>query len=109
MTEVQYLLAVMVVMALATFATRALPFVVLYKVADHPLLIHLGRYLPAVILTLLVLFSFRDELTFGLSFAPTLGCLLLVAALQWWFKQPLLSIIAGTAAYMAVVQLGVLQ
>ncbi|WP_221797226.1 branched-chain amino acid transporter permease [Oceanobacter mangrovi] len=106
MDGVPYLLAVMVVMGLATFATRVLPFVILYRVADHPLLVYLGRYLPAMILMLLVLYSFRQEVQLSVDFLPQLGCLVLVGLLQWWLKQALVSIIAGTAAYMALVQLG---
>ena len=38
MESVPYLIAVIAVMTAATFLTRVLPFVLLYKVADHPVL-----------------------------------------------------------------------
>ena len=49
-----YLLTLIGVAALATFATRVLPFIFLARHADHPLLAHLGRYLPAGVMFLLV-------------------------------------------------------
>lgn len=106
MTEFVYLATVIAVLSAATFATRALPFVLLHKVSDHPLLAHLGRLLPAMVMVLLVCYSFKHELAFNSSFLPEAACLLLVAMVHLAFKQALLSIIAGTASYMALVHFG---
>lgn len=106
MTEFYYLATVIAILAGVTFMTRALPFMLLNKVADHPLLQHLGRFLPAMVMVLLVLYSFKKELVFELSFVPELGCLVLVALVHIAFKQALLSIVAGTATYMTLVQFG---
>ena len=51
MSGLTYLIMVILVMTAATFLTRATPFLLLRKRADHPLLIFLGRYIPAAIMT----------------------------------------------------------
>ena len=106
MTEFWYLTSVIAVLAGVTFFTRVLPFVLLYKVADHPLLTHLGRFLPAMVMVLLVVYSFKNDGTLSVDFVPELGCLLLVAVLHLAFRQSLLSIVGGTAVYMTLVQMG---
>lgn len=106
MNESWYLTSVIAVLAGVTFFTRVLPFVLLYKVADHPLLTYLGRFLPAMVMVLLVVYSFKNDASISLEFAPEMGCLLLVAALHLAFRQSLLSIVGGTAVYMVLVQMG---
>lgn len=106
LTTFWYLCSVITVLAAVTFFTRALPFVLLSQAANHPLLEHLGRFLPPIVMVLLVLYSFKNEAALSISFVPELGCLALVAALHLVFRQSLLSIVGGTAAYMALVQLG---
>ncbi|GGY55749.1 branched-chain amino acid transporter AzlD [Bacterioplanes sanyensis] len=101
-----YLSSVIALLALATFATRLLPFVLLYKVADHPVLTHLGRYLPAMVMVLLVLYAIKQDVTFSTDILAPTACLALVALLHVLFRQALLSIVAGTAAYMTLVQMG---
>jgi branched-subunit amino acid transport protein AzlD len=39
-----YLSSVIAVLAATTFFTRALPFLLLSRVSNHPLLEHLGRF-----------------------------------------------------------------
>jgi branched-subunit amino acid transport protein AzlD len=106
MNEFWYLTSVIAALAGVTFFTRVLPFVLLYKVAGHPLLTHLGRFLPAMVMVLLVVYSFKNDAAISLEFAPEMGCLLLVAALHLVFRQSLLSIVGGTAVYMVLVQIG---
>ena len=106
LTTFWYLCSVIAVLAAATFFPRALPFVLLSRAAHHPLLEHLGRFLPPIVMVLLVVYSFKNEAEFSMSFMPELGCLALVAALHFAFRQSLLSIVGGTAAYMTLVQMG---
>ncbi|MFO7909859.1 AzlD domain-containing protein [Vreelandella aquamarina] len=102
-----------IVCALATFATRVLPFVALYRQADHPLIIHLGRYLPPAVMLILVIYALRDlrpltpdqTLSFDANGLPLLIASLTVAALHLWRRNALLSIGLGTASYMLMVQL----
>lgn len=102
-----YLSGVIAVLSVSTFLTRALPFLLLSRVANHPLLEYLGRFLPPIVMVLLVIYSFKNEAAISVDFLPELGCLALVAALHLAFKQSLISIVGGTAAYMALVQMGI--
>ncbi|MES9906123.1 MAG: AzlD domain-containing protein [Sedimenticola sp.] len=100
-----YLWAVIGVMTLATFVTRALPFVVLKHRGDHPLLLFLGRYSPPVIMTILLLYSLKGIDLIHSPFAVNeLAALFLTAALHLWRGNALLSIFSGTALYMVLVQ-----
>ncbi|MGE4532120.1 branched-chain amino acid transporter permease [Halomonas sp.] len=107
------LLLFIAVCALATFATRVIPFVALARHADHPLILHLGRYLPPAVMMILVIYALRDfrplldgRLNAGGDGWPMILASLLVVVLHLWRRNALLSIIAGTGAYMAMVQLG---
>ncbi len=106
MESVPYLIAVIGVMTAATFLTRVLPFVLLYRVADHPLLAYLGRYLPPVLMVLLVLYTFKNEDFSGAQALPELLALLLVVVLHLLLRNALVSIIGGTGCYMLLVQGG---
>ncbi|ERS90016.1 MULTISPECIES: branched-chain amino acid transporter permease [unclassified Halomonas] len=107
------LLLFIAVCALATFATRVIPFVALARHADHPLILHLGRYLPPAVMMILVIYALRDfrplldgRLNAGADGWPMIVASLVVVMLHLWRRNALLSIIAGTGAYMAMVQLG---
>ncbi|HSH57480.1 MAG TPA: AzlD domain-containing protein [Halomonas sp.] len=107
------LLIFIAVCALATFATRVIPFVALARHADHPLILHLGRYLPPTVMMILVIYALRDfrplldgHLNAGANGWPMIIASLIVALLHLWRRNALLSIIGGTGAYMAMVQLG---
>ncbi|MDY6890378.1 MAG: AzlD domain-containing protein [Pseudomonadota bacterium] len=104
MGSTAYLLSVIAVAALATFLTRALPFLLLYRWAQHPLLQHLGRYLPPVLMVLLLLYALKDALVSGQYLLPSLLSLALVTALQLLLRNPLLSILSGTGLYMLLIQ-----
>ncbi len=101
---------VTVVMAVATFATRVVPFIAFRNRGDHPLLLFLGRYSPPVIMTILLIYSLQSvDLTrppFGLS---ELLALLLTASLHLWRGNALVSIFSGTALYMTLLQMGLFQ
>lgn len=94
------------VMALVTFLTRAAPFL-LFDRGDEPpkWVLSLGRILPPAIIAMLVVYCLR-----GLSFAetglwaPHLIASVVVVALQWKFKNDLVSIFTGTVLYMVLVQ-----
>ncbi|XKH58752.1 AzlD domain-containing protein [Halomonas sediminis] len=98
--------------ALATFATRALPFVAFSEQAEHPLVLHLGRYLPPAVMMILVIYALRDfrplvdwQLNMGETGFPMFLAAGLVAIFHLWRRNALLSIMSGTGAYMTMVQL----
>lgn len=98
-----YIWGVILVGTLATFATRALPFVVLGRYAQHPLLRFLGRYLPPVLMVLLVVYATADLAQSLPSAAIVALATLTVALLQWRFKNPLISIFAGSLIYALMI------
>ncbi|NWN82900.1 MAG: AzlD domain-containing protein [Halomonas sp.] len=105
------LLVFIAVCAAATFATRIIPFVALARHADHPLILHLGRYLPPTVMLILVIYALRDfrpllegQFNTGANGWPMMAASLIVAVLHLWRRNALLSIIGGTGAYMAMVQ-----
>ena len=55
MIDTYYAIAVIALMALITFALRALPFVASRWLQSHPAVRRLGRFLPLAIMTLLLL------------------------------------------------------
>ncbi|GAA0786045.1 branched-chain amino acid transporter permease [Marinobacterium sediminicola] len=109
MDSTAYLLSVVAVAAVATFLTRALPFLLLYRWAEHPMLKHLGRYLPPVLMVLLLMYALKDALVTGVELLPSLVSLVIVGILHLLFRNPLISILSGTGLFMFLTQSGVLM
>lgn len=103
-----YLILAIAAMAVATLATRAMPFLLL-RSGEHPLVLYLGRYLPPAVMTLLVLYSIKD-VPFALPphGLPHLLAIGLTAAVHLWWRNALLSIGAGTGLFMWLEQSGLL-
>lgn len=102
--DLSYLFAFIVVMASATFVTRALPFW-LFKDKQHPVVIYIGRYLPPAVMTLLVMYCLKDVAWTGPEKGlPELVSLGVVITAHLLFKNALISIFSGTALYMLWVQ-----
>lgn len=94
------------VMAIVTFLTRVLPFLLFDRGESPPkLVLYLGRVLPPAIIAMLIVYCLR-----GVSFAtpggwvPQLLCVAVVVALHLWKHNNLLSIFGGTVLYMVLVQ-----
>lgn len=107
MTELNtgYLIVVMLIMAAATFLTRVIPFIALRNKAEHPILMHLGKYLPPAVMTILVLYSLKAvDITAAPYGAPELTAVTATTLLHLWRNNALLSIFAGTGLYMHLVQ-----
>ncbi len=98
-----YIWGVILVGTLATFATRALPFVLLGRFAQHPLLRFLGRYLPPVMMVLLVVYATADLISSSATLGIVLMSTICVAFLQWTLKNPLISIFAGSLLYALLI------
>lgn len=101
-----YLALFILVATLATFATRLIPFLFLSGHHQHPLLSHIGRYLPPAVMALLVIIFLARSTAWT---APTFGTdallpCVLVVILHLWRRNALLSIVVGTASYMALQQ-----
>ena len=101
-------IAAIAVMAIVTFLTRVLPFLLFDRGESPPkLVLYLGRVLPPAIIAMLIVYCLR-----GVSFAtpggwvPQLLCVAVVVALHLWKHNNLLSIFGGTVLYMVLVQAG---
>ncbi len=94
-----------VVMGIATFITRALPFVALAQVRSHSILDRFGKSLPPMIMVVLVCFGLMSlEIeSFDRGGLSALA-LLVVITLHACFRHPLLSILVGTGVYVAGIQ-----
>lgn len=105
MTNTQYALMILV-MAAVTAALRFLPFLIFSgKRETPPFVAYLGRVLPCAVMGMLVIFCFKSvsllEAPFG---APEWIAGAVVVGLHAWRRNTLLSILAGTATYMILVQ-----
>jgi branched-subunit amino acid transport protein AzlD len=98
-----YIVEATLAMAAVTFALRALPFVAGQWLHKHPSVERLGKALPLAIMTLLLLHS-GTAAALDNPRGPwaELLAVALVGALQWRFRHPLLSILAGTVTYVAL-------
>ena len=96
------------VMAFVVIALRSVPFLLFSgqkKVPDW--LLYLGRVLTAAAIAMLVVYSLYGNLNYtacGIkNLLPALLASAVTAALHWFIKNPLISIIAGTACYMLLI------
>ena len=99
-------IAAIAVMAVVTFLTRALPFLLFGRGNRVPgVVVYLGKYLPPAVIAMLIVYCLR-----GVSFAaasgwlPSLIAAAAVVVLHLWRKNNLLSILGGTVIYMVLVQ-----
>ncbi|MBR2546731.1 MAG: AzlD domain-containing protein [Eubacterium sp.] len=105
MTGDVYSAILVAVMAAVTILLRFLPFLVFNK--ETPAYIaYLGKVLPSAIIGMLVIYCLREtEFTavpFGL---PELAAAAVVVLMQIWKRNSVLSILAGTIAYMVMIQM----
>lgn len=108
MIESKYALAVIVAMGLVTLALRALPFVAAQWLKKHPVVQHLGQFLPLAIMTLLLVHSMTGAALEHRSGPwPELLAVALVVLLQWRSKNALLSIVVGTCVYVLIRNLSI--
>ncbi len=102
----QYVITLFVVMAMATFITRAAPFVLLGSVASHPFLAAISKLLPAMIMMVLVFFSLVTLEYAGHieRYVLAIGALCWTVLIHRMMGQALISILTGTAVYVAGIQ-----
>lgn len=105
MNSSAYSALLVAVMSAVTILLRAAPFLVFKKKAPAYVM-YLGQVLPTAIIGMLVIYCLKDtNLTAAPFGAPELIAGLLVAVLHAWKRNILLSILAGTVAYMLLIQL----
>ena len=100
-------LLLILVCAGVTIALRALPFLALGRGGGQPpaLVRRLGERLPPAVMAILVIYCLRNTDVFAAPHGlPEIVSCLLVAVLHLWKRNTLISIAAGTAFYMFLVQ-----
>jgi len=108
MTDTLQMLATITVIALATFATRVLPFLCFGSREPPAMLSTIEKNLPPMILLLLVIYCLKDVQWLAAPYGiPELFTIGVVAGLHLWKRNAMLSIFAGTGLYMALIQLKV--
>ncbi|MBS9338695.1 branched-chain amino acid transporter AzlD [Fructobacillus sp. M2-14] len=91
--------------ALATMATRFLPFMIFRENKPLPAFVsYLGDKLPPAILGILVIYCYKEQI-FSFDQKAAFGLLagLVTIGLESWKKNMLLSILAGTATYVLLM------
>ena len=93
------------VMSIVTILLRFLPFLV-FRNRTPAIVAYLGKVLPPAIIGMLVIYCLKDLKPTAFPFGiPELSAVLCVVGIQAWKRNSLLSILSGTAIYMALVQL----
>lgn len=102
------MLVTIAVIALVTFATRALPFICFGSREPPAMLSVVEKNLPPMILLLLVVYCLKDVQWLAAPYGvPELFTTCIVAGLHLWKRNAMLSIFTGTALYMLLVQFNV--
>ena len=101
-----YSAAIISIACACNFFTRALPFLVFSKSDSLPdYARYLGRYLPACVMAVLLVYCVRGISFTTLSgFAPTFISVIAVSVIHILKRNNLLSIAAGTALYMFLIR-----
>ena len=98
---------VLLVMGLATLATRWLPVLIFgrgEKVPDY--LLYLGDVVPYAAMGLLVVYCLKDVSILQAPHAiPEAIAMAVVCGSYLWKRNTIFSVVAGTAVYMALLQL----
>lgn len=104
-TTIQASLTVAVI-ALVTFGTRALPFLVFRKNKPVPAFVsYLGKVLPFAIIGMLVIYCLKDVDLFSSSYGiPELIGIIVVIILHKIKHNMLISIAGATVVYMVLLQ-----
>ena len=100
-----YMWGFVLIMAAVTALTRFLPFLIFSRRVPSWVQ-YLGRVLPFAVIGMLVVYCFKNISVAGYPFGiPELIAAAAVAALHVWKRSTLLSVFAGTALYMVLIQL----
>ena len=105
MTLAQQILTI-AICALGTMTTRFLPFIVFSRGEETPKYIrYLGKALPGATFGMLIVYCLKNVSVLTYSYGlPELIGIAVTAGLHIWKRRTLLSIAAGTAVYMLLIQ-----
>ena len=97
---------IILVVAITTFATRVIPFLVFPKGKEIPKTIqYLGKVLTPAVIGMLVVYCLKNTTLTKTPFGiPELISVATVVILHVWKRNNLLSIGVGTVLYMVLIQ-----
>ena len=100
-------LLIILAVAVTTFATRVVPFLIFPKGKEIPLIVqYLGKVLTPAVIGMLVIYCLKSttvlEAPYGI---PEAIAVAVTAVLHVWKRNNLLSIGAGTILYMVLIQM----
>ncbi|NLJ15832.1 MAG: branched-chain amino acid transporter AzlD [Clostridiales bacterium] len=99
-----YSLAIVTVIAVMTFVTRALPFAVFSRIKVPRPIEYLGKFLPYAVTTMLVVYCLKDvDFLSGSYGIPELVSIFATILIHLWKRNTILSIFSGTILYMVIV------
>ena len=105
MNELDYLIIVIIVMALSTYFTRLIPFVLFSPGRESSILNYVAKSTPPMVMMILVVYMLKDINDQSYELIYNLIALAITIGFQVYKRNALLSIVAGTAAYMFFVQI----
>lgn len=99
-------LLIIVLVAITTFATRVIPFLVFPKGKEIPKTVqYLGKVLTPAVIGMLVIYCLKNTTLLHSPYGiPELVSVAVVALLHIWKRNNLLSIGVGTVLYMVLIQ-----
>ena len=97
---------IILVVALTTFSTRVIPFLIFPKGREIPKTIqYLGKALTPAVIGMLVVYCLKDTTVLSKPYGiPEVISVAVVAGLHIWKRNNLLSIGVGTVLYMFLIQ-----
>ena len=105
MNDLRYAAVLVAVMSVGTIFLRFLPFLV-FKKRVPAYIDYLGKVLPSAIIGMLVVYCLRNTVISYSPFGmPELISIIVIAFLQAWRRNSLISILSGTAVYMFLIRI----
>ena len=105
MTDTLQTAAIIGVIALMTWLTRGVPYLLFSRKSPPPVIAYLGTALPSAIMIILVVYCLRNTAwtvaPYGMAELISVAA---VAVMQIWRKNTLFSILTGTACYMILIR-----
>lgn len=97
---------IILVVALTTFATRVVPFLIFPKGKEIPPVIrYLGKVLTPAVIGMLVVYCLKGAQVLRFPYGlPEAAAVVVTAGLHVWKRNNLLSIGTGTVLYMFLIQ-----
>lgn len=107
MIGVKESLAIILVVAITTFFTRALPFMIFKNTTTLPeKIVYLGKVLPMGIMLCLIVYCLRNTIFTTYPYGiPEVISVVVVALLHIWKRNNMISIVCGTVLYMILIQI----